>query len=99
MALRKLFLSKYALFLASHSDIQLNLASTSGHTQLSASSYSIDVCHEFTEKRFVATNDAQMFVMVGDRPWWAQRRHHILTALLGINWMVRDLLDARSTYA
>jgi len=40
-----------------------------------------------------------MLVLTGNRPWYAMRRYHLLSALFGVNWRIRDLLDHKSAYA
>ena len=88
-AQRALLLSKQTMFANNHSDVQVN------------SRYqSHDVCHDFNESQTVPGIDGErkMIVIAGQRPWYAQRRYHLLSALFGVNWRVRDLLDERSSY-
>jgi hypothetical protein len=89
-ASRKLYTAKVQLHEDNHTDIQVNSRRNN-----------VDVCHEFNENRCVPGIDEQNRILVisGARPWYSRRRYHMLAALFGMNWKVRNLLQSKSTFA
>ena len=84
--------SQWTMYKKNHTDVQIN--STAG---------SQDVCHDWIEVKNIPQieTESKILVIGGDiqRPWFAKKRYMVLSAMFGMNWRVRDILDEKSDCA